>query len=183
MGAVVRQGRYFAVAFVIMLLGAQISLQRYTRWAPWLYLIGVATLVAVMFFGVGAKGAQRWLDLGFVRFQPSEMMKLAVPMMVAWYLSDKRLPPSYPRLLIAGALLVLFVIWASNTGEGFNLGDDEFNAGGVEPISAEIDERGPIGEQERRECAEGGQRPPRQGARFVRARKNKTDCRFEKEAG
>ena len=87
MAAVVRQGRYFVVGYLVMIFGAQISLQRYTRWAPWLYLIGVATLVAVMFFGVGAKGAQRWLQLGGFRFQPSEIMKLIVPMAVAWYLS------------------------------------------------------------------------------------------------
>ena len=94
MASVIRQGRYFAVGYVIMILGAQISLQRYTRWSPWLYLVGVATLVAVMFFGVGAKGAQRWLELGGFRFQPSEIMKLVVPMAVAWYLSEFVRPAS-----------------------------------------------------------------------------------------
>ena len=107
MGAVVRQGRYFAVGYVVMLLGAQISLQRYTRWAPWLYLGGVATLVAVMFFGVGAKGAQRWLEVGGFRFQPSEIMKLVVPMAVAWYLADRILPPRFKYVLVALALVVV----------------------------------------------------------------------------
>ena len=107
MGAVVRQGRYFLVAYVIMILGAQVSLQRYMRWAPWLYLIGIGTLVAVMLVGVGAKGAQRWLEIGGFRFQPSEIMKLVVPMAVAWYLADRILPPRF--LYIMGALFLLAV--------------------------------------------------------------------------
>lgn len=105
MAAVVRQGRYFAVAYVIMILGAQISLQRYMRWAPWLYLVGVATLLGVMFFGVGAKGAQRWLQIGGFRFQPSEIMKLVVPMAVAWYLADRILPPRLKYILVALVLV------------------------------------------------------------------------------
>ena len=107
MAAVVRQGRYFVVGYLVMIFGAQISLQRYTRWAPWLYLIGVATLVAVMFFGVGAKGAQRWLQLGGFRFQPSEIMKLIVPMAVAWYLSERILPPRFKYVLLSLGLVVL----------------------------------------------------------------------------
>ena len=103
--AVERQGRYFVLAFVVMLVGAQISLARYARWAPWLYGLGVAMLVAVMFVGVGAKGAQRWLEIGGFRFQPAEIMKLVVPMVVAWFLAGRVLPP---RLLpIMAALLLL----------------------------------------------------------------------------
>ena len=107
MGAVIRQGRYFLVAYVIMILGAQVSLQRYMRWAPWLYLIGIATLLAVMFAGVGAKGAQRWLQIGGFRFQPSEIMKLVVPMAVAWYLADRILPPRFKFVVISLALISL----------------------------------------------------------------------------
>ena len=84
--AVIRQGSYFALGYVIMILAAQISLQRYVRLAPWLYLVGLTTLVAVVFVGVGAKGAQRWLEVGGFRFQPSEIMKLVVPLVVAWFL-------------------------------------------------------------------------------------------------
>jgi len=103
--AVIRQGRYFALAYLVMFVGAQVSLQRYTRWAPWLYLAGVALLVAVMFVGVGAKGALRWLQIGGFRFQPSEIMKLAVPLAIAWYLADRILPP---RLVyVMGALCLL----------------------------------------------------------------------------
>ena len=105
MAAVVRQARYFGLAYVIMILGAQVSLQRYARWAPWLYLGGVATLVAVMLVGVGAKGAQRWLDLGGFRFQPSEIMKLVVPLAVAAFLADRPLPPRFMPVMIALGLI------------------------------------------------------------------------------
>mgnify|MGYP001552865405 FL=1 len=107
MGAVVRQGRYFVVGYVIMILAAQVSLERYMRWSPWLYLVGIGTLVAVMFFGVGAKGAQRWLSIGGFRFQPSEIMKLVVPMAVAWYLADRILPPRFKYVIAALVMLGL----------------------------------------------------------------------------
>jgi rod shape determining protein RodA len=105
--AVVRQGRYFAIAYVVMIVGAQISLNRYARWAPWLYGLGVATLVAVVLVGVGAKGAQRWLEVGGIRFQPSEIMKLVVPMVIAWFLATRVLPPSFFAVIGALALLLL----------------------------------------------------------------------------
>jgi rod shape determining protein RodA len=105
MGAVIRQGRYFLVGYVIMIFAAQIPLQRYERWAPWLYVIGVSSLVAVIFVGVGAKGAQRWLQIGGFRFQPAEIMKLVVPLTLAWYLSERILPPRFR--FIMGSLLIL----------------------------------------------------------------------------
>lgn len=105
MDAVVRQGRYFALAYVAMIVAAQISLQQYARWAPWLYGLGVATLVAVVFAGVGAKGAQRWLQIGGLRFQPSEIMKIVVPLVVAWFLAARPLPPRFSAVL--GALMLL----------------------------------------------------------------------------
>lgn len=105
--AVYRQGRYFALAFLVMLVAAQFSLQTYMRWAPWVYLLGVATLVAVLVVGVGAKGAQRWLQVGGIRFQPAEIMKLAVPMAVAWFLSGRVLPPRF--FAVIGALLLLLL--------------------------------------------------------------------------
>ena len=90
-----------------MILAAQVSLERYMRWSPWLYLVGIGTLVAVMFFGVGAKGAQRWLSIGGFRFQPSEIMKLVVPMAVAWYLADRILPPRFKYVIAALVMLGL----------------------------------------------------------------------------
>jgi rod shape determining protein RodA len=107
MEAVIRQGRFLALAYVVMILGAQVSLQRYARWAPWLYLVGVGMLVAVMLVGVGAKGAQRWLELGGFRFQPSEIMKLVVPLVVASFLAGRVLPPGL--WAIGGALILLGV--------------------------------------------------------------------------
>ena len=104
--AVLRQAQYFVIAFSVMVAAAQVSLERYQRWAPWFYLLGVGLLVAVIFVGVGAKGAQRWLSLGGFRFQPSEILKLVVPMTVAWYLAPRILPP---LLIAASGLFVVFM--------------------------------------------------------------------------
>jgi len=96
----------YALAFVVMFIFAQIEPDTYRRWSPWLFLLGVLALVGVLFFGTGAKGAQRWLQLpGLPRFQPSEIMKLVVPMAVAWYLSKRYLPPSLKN--VAGALVLI----------------------------------------------------------------------------
>ena len=105
-----RQVIRLSIAFGAMALVAQLRPQWLLRWSPWLYGLGLMLLIAVLVAGDVGKGAQRWLDLGFIRFQPSEMMKLAVPMMVAWYFSDKRLPPSGLHLLSAGALIVVPVL-------------------------------------------------------------------------
>jgi rod shape determining protein RodA len=70
--------------------------------APWLYAFGVLLLVAVAVKGDVAMGAQRWLDLGIVRFQPSEIMKIAVPLACAWYLHDRPLPPDLTSLAVLG---------------------------------------------------------------------------------
>jgi rod shape determining protein RodA len=105
--AVVRQGQYFVIAFVVMIAAAQVSLVRYQRWAPWFYLLGVGLLVAVIFVGVGAKGAQRWLSIGGFRFQPSEILKLVVPMTVAWYLAPRILPPRFKY--IAASLIIIAI--------------------------------------------------------------------------
>ncbi|MDO6425246.1 FtsW/RodA/SpoVE family cell cycle protein, partial [Saccharophagus degradans] len=67
-----RQLIVFGVAYSVMFVEAQLDLQMLRRWAPWFYVAGVGLLVLVFFFGVGSKGAQRWLSLGFIRFQPSE---------------------------------------------------------------------------------------------------------------
>lgn len=107
MEAVYRQGSYLALAFVVMIVAAQVSLKQYESWAPWLFVAGVLLLVAVLLVGVGAKGAQRWLQVGAVRFQPSEIMKLSVPLVVAWFLAGRVLPPHFPAVLGALALLLV----------------------------------------------------------------------------
>ena len=108
--ALLRQGIRLGLAFGAMIALAQIPPAWLYRWAPWLYGAGILLLIAVLVVGDVGKGAQRWLDLGFVRFQPSEMMKLALPLMVAWYLAEARLPPRAPRLLVSALLIVVPVL-------------------------------------------------------------------------
>jgi len=105
-----RQIIRLGVAFGVMLVAAQISPYRLQRWSPWLYGIGVLMLVAVLLVGDVGKGAQRWLNLGLFSFQPSEMVKLAVPLMIAWYLADKKLPPNWRNLVIATVMIVVPVL-------------------------------------------------------------------------
>jgi len=101
-----RQFTRLSLALVVMLVVAQIPSSTLRFWSPWMYVTGVVLLVLVLLMGDVGKGAQRWLDLGFVRFQPSEMMKLVTPMMVAWYFAEKPLPPS-PRTLVTATVLIL----------------------------------------------------------------------------
>lgn len=77
------------------------------RLSPWVYVLGVLLLLVVELTGVVGKGAQRWLNLGIVRFQPSEIMKLAVPMLAAWYLHERPLPPDWRAMLILAVIIFL----------------------------------------------------------------------------
>ncbi len=94
------------VALVALIVAAQVPPDLLRRWTPWAYLFGLALLIMVLVLGEVGKGAQRWLDIG-VRFQPSEIMKLAVPMMTAWYLHDRQLPPRLADLAIIGIIIAL----------------------------------------------------------------------------
>lgn len=106
MAMVERQSVRLGVGLVAMLAISQVPPRILKAWTPWLYGIGIAMLVATWVLGEG-RGTQRWLDLGIFRFQPSELMKLAVPMMVAWYLHPKILPPSWQVVVVSlGILLV-----------------------------------------------------------------------------
>jgi rod shape determining protein RodA len=96
-----------ALGTVAMLVLAQVNPNFLRRTSPWLYAIGVFLLFIVAGMGHIGKGAQRWLDLGIIRFQPSELMKLAVPMTVAWFLHDRPLPPRWPTLLLLTAMILL----------------------------------------------------------------------------
>jgi len=96
-----------ALGTVAMLVLAQVNPNFLRRTSPWLYAIGVFLLFIVYGMGHIGKGAQRWLDLGIIRFQPSELMKLAVPMTVAWFLHERPLPPSYPTLLLLTGMILL----------------------------------------------------------------------------
>jgi rod shape determining protein RodA len=105
-----RQAIRFGLAFVLMVGLAQIHPDILKRWVLWVYVAGVVLLIGVILFGDVGKGAQRWLNLGFFRFQPSEMMKLAVPMMVAWYLSEHSLPPKGKHIFFASLIIITPVL-------------------------------------------------------------------------
>jgi len=95
------------IAFIVMLAIAQINPATLKHWAPWMFGIGLLMLVAVLLLGEVGKGAQRWLNLGLFRFQPSELMKIAVPIMTAWYLSETPLPPRRSRLIVATFIVIV----------------------------------------------------------------------------
>ena len=86
---VIGQAIRLGLGFTVMLTLAQLPPRYFRFWSPWIYLAGILLLLAVMVVGDISKGAQRWLDLGVVRFQPSEIMKLAVPMMMAWLVAER----------------------------------------------------------------------------------------------
>lgn len=104
MDMVYRQGTRLGVGLAAMLVLSQVPPHILRIWTPWLYAMGVVMLLATWFVGVG-RGADRWLDLGLFRFQPSEIMKLAVPMMMAWYLHPRRLPPE-PAVLLVSCVII-----------------------------------------------------------------------------
>jgi len=106
-GTVVRQVGHLAMGTAAMLALAQVNPNVLRRISPWLYLLGIALLFVVGAIGYIGKGAQRWLDLGVLRFQPSELMKLGVPMLCAWYLRERALPPSALSLIWLTALILL----------------------------------------------------------------------------
>ncbi len=108
--AVLRQLTRIVIAILLLIAVANVPVRMLRKMSLWLYLGGVALLVAVIFFGEVGKGAQRWLDLGFVRFQPSEILKLAVPMIVAAYLADRALPVGLKELVVSSVLVLIPVV-------------------------------------------------------------------------
>lgn len=106
-GVMLRQGLRILVAYAMLFLFAQVPPNRLARWSPYLYLAGLLLLVVVLIIGVVGKGAQRWINLGIVQFQPAEIMKLAVPMTLAWLFARGTLPPNARVLVAAGALLAV----------------------------------------------------------------------------
>ncbi|MCA1797926.1 MAG: rod shape-determining protein RodA [Xanthomonadaceae bacterium] len=110
MAMVLRQATRLAIAFGALLVVAQIPPRVLYRAAPWLFWLGILLLGAVLAAGDVGKGAQRWLDLGIIRFQPSEIMKLAMPMMVAWLAFSRPLPVDLGRVAICGALIALTAV-------------------------------------------------------------------------
>jgi rod shape determining protein RodA len=94
------------VAILTMLVVAQFSPDFFRRWTPWAYIGGLILLVLVLTSGVVGQGARRWLDIG-IRFQPSEIMKLAVPMMAAWYLHHRPIPPRISHLIVLAVFIAV----------------------------------------------------------------------------
>ncbi len=107
---VINQGLRFALGGVLMLLIARVPPTVLRNWTPWLYVASLLLLVVVALLGQG-RGAHRWLDLKIMRFQPSELVKLTLPMMAAWYLHARELPPRWTALatllLLIGAPALL----------------------------------------------------------------------------
>ncbi|HET7396650.1 MAG TPA: rod shape-determining protein RodA [Gammaproteobacteria bacterium] len=111
---VYRQAIRLALSFGVLLIVAQIPPHLLKLWTPWLFGLGLVLLLVTLEAGHIGRGAQRWLSLGLVRFQPSEIMKIAVPMMVGWYLHDRVLPPNWRQLfslaLIIGVPVILVAV-------------------------------------------------------------------------
>ena len=105
-----KQGYRLALSFGLMLLFAQIHPKHYKQWAPFFYAICFLLLLAVLVIGKIDMGGRRWISLGLFRFQPSELMSLAMPVILAWYLSEKKLPPNFSALLLSGAMILVPVL-------------------------------------------------------------------------
>lgn len=106
-GRVYGKLRSISVAMLGMFIVAQIPPLAYRKWAVPVFVMGVLMLISVLLFGHVGKGAQRWLDLGFIKFQPSEIMKLIVPIMVAWFVSQENLPVRISTVIYAFLILLL----------------------------------------------------------------------------
>ncbi|NQZ24195.1 MAG: rod shape-determining protein RodA [Colwellia sp.] len=107
MAIVYRQITRLGIALLVMFTVAQIPPLVYQKWAVPVFVFGLLLLIAVLLFGHVGKGAQRWLDLGFMKFQPSEVMKLIVPIMIAGYVSQQNLPAKLSTIIIALVLVLL----------------------------------------------------------------------------
>jgi rod shape determining protein RodA len=119
LATVMRGAVRIGIGAVAMVALAQVRPSQLRKAALPLWIAGVVLLVVVDVMGVIGKGAQRWLDLGFIRFQPSEIMKLAVPMLCAAYLHERPLPPSSATL---GALALIILVPAGLTAAQPDLG-------------------------------------------------------------
>ncbi|MFN3714809.1 MAG: rod shape-determining protein RodA [Alcanivoracaceae bacterium] len=107
----IRQLSRYLAGFVALFVLAQFPPRTFRFWTPVLYGIGLIMLVLVLVMGVEAKGAQRWLSVpGLGRFQPSELMKVAVPALVAWFFRDRALPPSLRDIALALAIIIIPVL-------------------------------------------------------------------------
>jgi len=107
MELLIRQLARIGLAFMLMTVLAHINPNHFKRYSAVLFSSGIFLLIAVLIMGQIGKGAQRWLELGFFRFQPAEMIKITTPMMISWYLAEHPVPPKAKQLLIAGILILI----------------------------------------------------------------------------
>jgi rod shape determining protein RodA len=117
-GQAIAQAIRLLLGGVLMALISRVPPSSLRNWTPWLFAASVFLLILVTLLGEG-RGAHRWLDLRIVRFQPSELLKLTMPMMVAWYLNQRPLPPGWTTL---GVVCVLIAIPAGLIAEQPDLG-------------------------------------------------------------
>lgn len=110
---VIRQIIHLAISFFGLLSLAYIKPDSYRFWTPWFFVFSLLLLSSVLLKGEMGKGAQRWLHLGIFQFQPSELMKLLVPMILAWYLHDRLLPPTLLESVVLVSLTLLPVFWVA----------------------------------------------------------------------
>lgn len=108
MDVVIIQATHFSLGFGILFVLAQIPPRVYRYWAPLLYVMGVTLLVLVALFGTVYMGAQRWLTIPVIgQFQPAEIMKIAIPMTLAWYFHHKPMPPHLHHIIAAIAAILV----------------------------------------------------------------------------
>lgn len=110
LGMVEKQALRLLLAVIFMLALAQLNPHRYLQWAPWIYTTSIILLVAVLVVGKVDKGAKRWLNFGFFNMQPSELLKISMPLMLAWYFDDKTLPPKARSVIISLTILIIPVL-------------------------------------------------------------------------
>ncbi|MFW0079399.1 MAG: rod shape-determining protein RodA [Coxiella endosymbiont of Haemaphysalis qinghaiensis] len=106
LSVMVKQLSWLLVGFIVMFIFANIPPKFYYQWTPLAFSFGLFLLITVLIFGNIGKGARRWFDLGFFHLQPSEIMKLAMPMMLAYYFSNRELPPQMKPLFFSLILLI-----------------------------------------------------------------------------
>ena len=126
MRTVTSQALRLGLGLFLMLFVAQLPPRLFLRWAPVAYGVGVLLLVLVLVAGISVNGSQRWLEIpGLLRFQPSELLKLAVPLMIASYFHDRPLPPTLMDVLVALGLLAvpaLLIVMQPDLGTGLLVG-------------------------------------------------------------
>ena len=122
-GLVSKQAMSFGIGFIVMFTLAQIPPKVYQAFSPYFYIFGVLARLSVMIFGEVRMGAQRWIDIpGFGSVQPSEFMKIGMPMMIAWFLSRHPLPPSFKNVIISLVLIIVpFLLIAEQPDLGTSL--------------------------------------------------------------